>query len=162
MEFGTRLLSKSRELYISADGSLTANRELEIITNDLTKICEGLVDPDSTIKLKKPSGAEVALTTLSKSCKDLGDEFLGLLQDLKVRGRHKKWTTLYQAVRTVYKEKKIGLYEERLNNHRSQISTHLLSLLRYFTSFSKELTRLNFPIANIKVDSRALVRRWMS
>lgn len=112
VDLGSRLFSKGRELYKSADGSLTANKELEVITNDLTKVCETLMRPENQSTLMGPSEFEAALMTLIKSCKELGDEFLRLLRNLKVRGRCKKRMTLSEAVRIVCKEKKIRNYEQ--------------------------------------------------
>ena len=42
MEFGTKLISASLELYNSKDGTSSPNSELGIITKDLTGICSGL------------------------------------------------------------------------------------------------------------------------
>ena len=131
VDFGSRLLSKSQELYKSADGVTNVNRDLETITKDLTRVCSSLIQPEQYINKEQASDPEIALIPLCRSCKELGDELLLVLQTLKVKGRHQKWNTVRQALRTAWKESRILSYERRLGDFRSQIVTHLISIIRH-------------------------------
>ena len=131
VDFGSRLISKSQEVYKSADGTSNVNGNLETITKDLTRICSSLIQPEHYINKEQASVPEIALIPLCRSCKKLGDEFLSVLKTLKVKGRHQKWSTVRQALRTAWKESTILSYEKRLGDFRSQIVAHLISILRY-------------------------------
>ena len=130
VDFGARLVSGSREIYASADGSSSGNSQLEILTKDLTQVCSELVQPEAYIDQRDASQAERALVPLCRSCRQLGGELLSILQSLKVKSPHKRWETFRQALRSACKESKIRSYERRLGDYRSQIATHLLSILQ--------------------------------
>lgn len=129
IDFGTKVVSASFELY-SPDVA-SANKELETIMNDLTKICAGLEQPKDENDAPIPSKSELDLIQLSLSCKNLGEELLSLLHKLKVSGPHKKWQSFRQALKAVWKEKEINRYKKRTTSLRSEIAFHLISSLRY-------------------------------
>lgn len=131
VDFGTKLISASIELYKSKDGASSVNGELETITKDLTGICMGLTQPERRLDSTLASEPERALLPLAQKCKDLGEEFLGVLQVLKAKGRHKKWESVRQAIGNAWKEKEIHNYLQRLNGYRREIAIHLISILRY-------------------------------
>lgn len=129
IDFGTRVVSASFELY-SPDGT-SANKELETIINDLTKICAGLEQRNDQKDAQIPSKSEQDLIQLSLSCKKLGEELLSILHKLKVSGPHRKWQSFRQALKAVWKEKEIARYKERTTSLRSEIAFYLISILRY-------------------------------
>ena len=90
VDFGSRLVSKSQELYKSADGISNVNRDLEAVTKDLTSVCSSLIQPEQYINKEQASVPGTALIPLCRSCKELGDELLSVLQTLKVKHRHQK------------------------------------------------------------------------
>ena len=130
VDFGFKLMSGSHELYNSTDGSSSINSELEFITKDLTEICSRLSQNGSCIHDRMATKPELALLQMSQSCEKLAQEFLSVLQSLKVGTRHKKRSSIWQALRSVLKKKQIATYEERLRNYRSQIALQLTNIIR--------------------------------
>ncbi len=105
IDFGTSLISGTLERYRSATGTSIGNSELESITEDVKQLSIGL-----EANTKGSSKHETALKNLSGRCKDAADELLAVLVDLKVKGKHKKWESFKQAVRSIDKEKKIQVF----------------------------------------------------
>ena len=130
VDFGGRLLSGSLELYKSVDGTSSTNKELEFLVKSLNELCAGLSRPEHRIDQQQASAPELALLPLARSCTELGEELLSVLNALKVEGRFKKWESVRQALRSAGKEKEIRNYNERLNHYRSQIAMHITVILR--------------------------------
>lgn len=131
LEFSSRLVSATFELFEAAEGALSSNSVLEQITTDLKQHCDGLLPSVTSSNGPARTEPEAALLPLSKSCRDLGQEFLVVLEDLKVKGNRKRWQSARQALRTAWKAKDIQRYERELGSLRSQIATRLLEILGY-------------------------------
>ena len=130
LDFGGRLVSGSLELYRSHDGISSVHSEIEFIANDLTEMCGALMQPESRIDQQHAIKSELALIPLAQSCKELGEEFLSVLNSLKVKARYQKIDSVRQALKSEWKRKAIQDYEKRLKSYRSQIAVHLLEILR--------------------------------
>ena len=130
LEFGGRLVSGSLELYRSRDGTSSVHGELEFIADDLIEMCGALTQPESRIDQQHAIKSELALIPLAQSCKVLGEEFLSVLNSLKVKARYQKIDSVRQALKSEWKRKTIQDYEKRLKSYRSQIAVHLLEILR--------------------------------
>lgn len=136
VEFGSKLVVGGLDLYKSQDGALPANSELQLITEDLTGICATLMRPRNLMEERQMPEAELGLQKLSRSCVKLENEFLSVLESLKVKGRKRKWENVHQALSTTWRVKDVERYRIRLESYRSQIACHLLSILRYFSRYS--------------------------
>ena len=130
LEFGGRLVSGSLELYRSRDGTSSVHDELELLADDLIQMCGALTQPESRIDQQHAIKSELALIPLAQSCKELGERFLSVLNSLKVKARHQKIDSVRQALKREWKRKTIQDYEKRLKSYRSQITVHLLEILR--------------------------------
>ncbi|KAL8857713.1 MAG: hypothetical protein Q9178_005748 [Gyalolechia marmorata] len=140
VHFGSILITGTLELYTSIDGAKKVNRELEVLTEDLTRICAKATDPQNKTSVRDASDSEIALVTLFRSCHDLGQELLEVLQSLKVKDPRHKWTTFRQALRSAWKQSKIHEYEKRLGQYRSQITTHLITILSQIATGYSDIT----------------------
>lgn len=129
VDFGRKLVSGAVELYQATDGTSTANAELELIIQDLGEISAGL-EPGSLHQASGFTKDELKLQELAVSCKQLANEFLSLLESLKVQGPHKRWKSALQASRSAWKEKQIRSYMRRLDEFRSQLTVRLVAILR--------------------------------
>ena len=158
VEFGSNLVCGSLEIYKFADGATSMNSELELITEDLTELCSKLVRPVNFGDERLLPKAELDLLKLSRSCGALGRQFQEMLRSLKVKGRNRKWDSVRQALKSQWKAKDIKQYQERLDNFRSEIACHLLSILRYYLiRFARQCRRLppclQWPAKRITIDS---------
>lgn len=131
LEFGGRLISSTFELYGAAEGALSSNRALEEVSTDLKQLCDGMLPSVPSSNVPAMTESEAALLPLSRSCRALGQDFLVVLEDLKVKGNRKRWQSVRQALRTAWKAKDIQRYERQLGSYRSQIAVRLLAILGY-------------------------------
>ncbi len=101
VDFGSRILKGSHQIYESVTGALPANEELELRTRDLS---------DLIIKLQRPlqagDGSVTSdhttlkpLQSLCNACSLVAKELLGRLEGLKVEGKHKAWKSFGHAIK---------------------------------------------------------------
>ncbi|KAG8534382.1 uncharacterized protein KY384_001227 [Bacidia gigantensis] len=134
IDFGSKIVSSSFDIYKSVDGSSSVSRELISLTESLEESCDSLLEHQNSMTRHRSIKAEKDLLDLSRSCKELAEEFLGRLQSLKVNGGNRKWQSLRQAVKSAWKEKESQVFAERLEKYRSQILLLLVQILSGQTS----------------------------
>jgi hypothetical protein len=134
IEFGSKLLSQSRELYRSSRGSLAADHELHLVTSDLRALVLKLRNDASS---PRPSGfqpdAEETSSNFSKVCNEaiaLAEEILSRLNGLKVTGKHRAWASFRQAIKAAWSEKEKDNLTKRLLTLKSALETRVLLSLR--------------------------------
>ncbi|KAF2184494.1 hypothetical protein K469DRAFT_688947 [Zopfia rhizophila CBS 207.26] len=115
--FTSSIVSKSREVYNSAEGALVEQMELETVTQSLKGLIHDMQKRKFSILLS-PGGMNVS------------NELLSTLESLKVQGNRKKWNSFRQALNSVWNERKFEELENPVNRYRSQINTTLLLSLR--------------------------------
>jgi hypothetical protein len=111
-------------LYESADGALVEHLELESVARSLNELTRGVAKEASVTVGPK-------LETISRLCQDQSAELLEAIATLKVDGKHEKWNSFRQALKSIWKEEQIDRLKERVNQSRSQLNTVLLTTLRY-------------------------------
>ena len=127
--YGYKVVSGAFELYHSTDGTLSANKILETIAEDLANLCTEL-DQESLDSVKgSMTESEAALLPLARACKVTGQELLSVLEDLKLKSRHQKLESAWVAVKSRCKAKQLKDYEHTLGLYRSEIATRLLKIL---------------------------------
>jgi hypothetical protein len=122
IDFGSKLVAKSVQLYQSSDGALAENVDTETATNHLVLLNNKLRDANRT--------SDVELENLCKSCSTVADELIRALGELKVQGGQKRWKSMRKAIRTVWSKDKIQGIEKRLANFREVLSLHIIVDLR--------------------------------
>jgi hypothetical protein len=83
IELGSKLFSKSRDLYQSAAGISSEDAQLSIIARSTRILSEGLVVSSSNGDPRSPN--EENLSNLATECKDIAQEVLDALNQLKVK-----------------------------------------------------------------------------
>jgi hypothetical protein len=83
VDFIGKLIEKSAQLYHSSEGALAENIDTATATSHLVSLND---------KLKKDAGItrDEALGNLCKSCNDVADELLAVLDKFKVKWKHQK------------------------------------------------------------------------
>jgi hypothetical protein len=132
VDFTTKLLSKSRKIYNSADGALVENLELESVAGNLMELSSRISDAFRS----KADDVQLAwedhnLITLCDNCRSVAEEILGLLAKLRLKGKHGKWDSFRKALKTVGSENELDGLTRRLEGYRKQLDTLLLASLRY-------------------------------
>ncbi|KAF8850535.1 hypothetical protein BDZ45DRAFT_696655 [Acephala macrosclerotiorum] len=131
VDFGSKLVSRSQELYRSSNGSLTVNEELDLVTQTLLKI---------VAKLQRPQGSEVltgsgaddysSLVELCCSCTQVAEDIIAKLENLKITGKPRRWRTLKHAIKSCWTEKDLDALFKRLSMLRQALETHVMVELR--------------------------------
>ena len=122
VDFASRLISKSHELYTSSDGMLIEQKDLALITRDMKAIVG---------HLKQSQGpAADQLQTLSTECFRVADELIGALKELQCKGPPSRYKSVRQALRFAWSKEKIHEIEKRLHSLREQINLRICANLR--------------------------------
>jgi hypothetical protein len=131
--FVKEILSDSHELYLSADGALVQNLELEAVCRRLDGLVLNLDKKAARVANRGSQATEIdqQLATLSLETQKITKEFLGRLEKLKLNVGDNKWKTVRRAIESVVKSKDLELLANRLSKHRDQIDTALLLSQRY-------------------------------
>ncbi|KAH6880832.1 hypothetical protein B0T10DRAFT_495277 [Thelonectria olida] len=126
VDFGTRLLSDTYEIYQSASGHTTRDVELTTLSDELTTLGEKLQSrlqgaPDTT------SSSEATLRSLSARCIEASAKLKSAIEDLRLHssGTSKISTianSFVSALKAVWKKSEIEALKENLAEIRSQIT----------------------------------------
>src|SRR5437762_1834072 len=114
IDFGSRLLSKSRELYQASAHTTTEDRQLEIIARSLQRLSDNLVA--ASVNATQPSPVESDLKSLTKECRIIADELLAALDKLKTKDTRKKWNCFRDSLKRIWKSEKIDGLARRLDS----------------------------------------------
>lgn len=132
VDFGTKLVSKGKEYYRSAEGVLADHAEQSAVSSKLSELTNRL---SKSISLhgsgRKLSHAEAALLEVTEDCMRTSDDFIIALDGLKVAGPHRKWKSFRQALKSVWKKEGLQATEAKLDRLRQQVIIHLLAVMKY-------------------------------
>jgi hypothetical protein len=120
IDFGSRLLSQSLEVYSSAQGATKGTENLESITKHLRDLCYQLVARDPS-----PNRSSNALDEIAGGCLAIGNELATALSGLK-SVKHSHWSSFKVALATTWKKREIEEICSRLEQYKSQLTLHLL------------------------------------
>ncbi|OJD34129.1 ent-kaurene oxidase [Diplodia corticola] len=118
VDYGTRVLSTTYQIYQSGSGQTTRDVELSSLSQDLSDLSERLK--------KRPSGTpENALLHLCDRCVEASDELQRAIDALRARGTTRisvAASSLVSALKSIWTEDKIGRLRDRLSEIRSQMT----------------------------------------
>jgi hypothetical protein len=130
VDFGSKLISKSNEIYNDSDAD-GENVNIELATVDLTLLTEKLVSTS-------PAG-DPGLEALCASCTEVANKLLDVLRKLHVSGKKKKWESFRKAFMSMWSEKDIKELERQLISLKQQVTLRITVDVRY-VSFSCRIT----------------------
>jgi hypothetical protein len=135
VDFGIKLVSKTRQLHGSFKGALPENIEIE----DTSKRIYTMVDTfQSALTPRGQAGgqgpiseSDQILEEICKGCVDVSKQLLTRMEKLKVKDtKHRKWKSFRQALKTVWSKEGIREIQEKLAGFERQLGTHTLLYLR--------------------------------
>lgn len=137
VDFGTRMLSSTIELYKSTNGSLKVSEELELMTGDLQAVLVKLranTGPEAHHPPGPNSQCQTEIDehrdTFLEICNNailIAAELLSKLDSLKVKdGKHRVWQTLKAAIKTAWSKGEISELRERLSSLKESLTPQLL------------------------------------
>ncbi|OBT62583.1 hypothetical protein VE03_07372 [Pseudogymnoascus sp. 23342-1-I1] len=153
VDYSTKIVLGAAEIHASASGSLTKNVELSSITMDLRDISGKLVIDDQN-QSNTYSKDERALSSLAMQCRNVANTLLVALEDLSMKGPHKKWKSVRQALLSVWREKEIRDIQNRLDSFRGQLTTRLVATLyNQQSAMNVALQNLTYSHNYMKINS---------
>ncbi|KAI1372737.1 hypothetical protein F4677DRAFT_462863 [Hypoxylon crocopeplum] len=150
IEFITKLLSRSVEVYKSTTGTSRANLALEEICEQLSAFCDSL--RDGSKETTRTSASETALRGIADLCSADCAGLLAALNDLKVKdGNHRAWKSIRAALKLAWKgEHEIEKLIDRLRGRQSAMTLHICALSNTW------LQNLNGELRHHEEQNRAL------
>ncbi|CAG8981479.1 hypothetical protein HYALB_00003050 [Hymenoscyphus albidus] len=128
VDYGTRLLSNTHELYRSSTGTLEANNLLELVTIDLQALIAKL---RASISVQGAYQEELSFERLCDQAAQVAQELLGRLDNLKNKSTKKKpWESFQKAIKSAWSEREITDLKARLLGFREVLDSRLLFSIR--------------------------------
>ncbi|KAF2876481.1 hypothetical protein BDV95DRAFT_590592 [Massariosphaeria phaeospora] len=165
IDFSVKVLQKEYKIYQSADGDFIENPTLlqnavdnlfrllfQLENNDLKKLS---ADP----KRGKLSEAAEHLLKLGDETKLLATPLIDAILQAQAKGSYgdPKWTTLREALLTVWKKKDVTGLKKKLRNVRKDVDTSLLLALKQYLNQSAET---GLPV--FSAEDASHVERWQN
>jgi hypothetical protein len=125
VDFSSKILSATYELYTSTTRSLTVNDELELVTLDLKALLGRL--------RQNPKGQQRSNDGFTRLCEEaakVAQLLLDRLESLKVQCKHQKWRSLEKALKNAWSKQEIDGLRSRLSQLQQALDTHVLVSLR--------------------------------
>lgn len=131
VDFTSKLMTGTYEIYKAADGQLVEHSELGFITHCLTTHIQDLNESLQAKKLETClSQSDRDQERLGLECKDVAVKLLAALNKLKAQGKYKRWRSFRVALMTIWDKGRIEAFERRLNRFRQQLLVDVVAKLR--------------------------------
>ena len=126
VQFASEVISEGKRIYRSGDGTATDNHDLEIVTSDLVLLQSKIAkSTEGSLSNGAPS-EEVALRKICEVANELATKLLQKLNSVKAEGRHRRWDSFRQALKTVWCQKDIDRMAERLLKVQNDLQLQVL------------------------------------
>jgi hypothetical protein len=129
IDYSSKLVSKGRQIYRSADGALQENTEIEVVTTDFLKVVERLLAPKGlniNPSLASDNAIDVELQQILSHWKRITTEILVKLEKVKVTGNNRAWKSFRQALKAVSSKEDVDDIMRRLCMFRQQLEFRIM------------------------------------
>jgi hypothetical protein len=117
VDFSSKLVSTTTELYRSGRGALGENIDIETAAADLCGL---------QLQIKKSvSGCGSELQDLCQACDNIARELLDALSKIKVQANGQKWMSFRKAFRSIWSKEEIHQLENRLISLRIELNLRI-------------------------------------
>lgn len=125
VDFSSKLVKGSYEVYKSADGMTTNDAHINTVLTDLRSVTATLKS-----NLKGDSLNHESLRQLAVSCADASRELSDIIEDLKVKEGNPMWKSVEAKWKSMTKSKELASLDQRLNGYRLQVIIRLNLIMR--------------------------------
>ncbi|KAH6683967.1 hypothetical protein B0J14DRAFT_458323, partial [Halenospora varia] len=140
VDFGSKLLSSSVQLYKSTTGTLKVNDELELVAAEIKAL---------TSKLSSEEDLGANFQKICNETVDIANNILMRLDKLKIGGKNRVWKSLWQAINVAWTAEELAnlvdrlerlkrTVEKRFNNLDQQTQRIIVALLNQQESANEE------------------------
>jgi hypothetical protein len=163
VDFSLKIVSKSKDLYKSNNGTLKENAATETVTirlKQMTSRLRGQLGRNSNgIRNGTYDQArQDRLMDICKECSEVSDELIHHLGKLKVPtwSEKSKWKSFRQALKSIWSKPAIDEMAKRLEVLRAELDTHILEILRFVTSYREGVCSILTQHVSQKVDNLSI------
>lgn len=128
LEFGYDVLSKARDIQVSASGASSTNASLSSMAQRLDEVASSLQGSGAGATT---SSEEQSLTKLAAECRELCADLLPALEALRAKKPSSRRSALWAALRETTGRKNLDELQRRIDRCRQQLSVELAALTRY-------------------------------
>lgn len=129
VQFSCSLVSQTSAIYSSSTGQLQSHIELDVIAADLSRLC-------TNIRNGLSEQSDTQLGILASLCQKIADDLTAIVAKLKRNeGGNKKWQSFRQALKATINAKEVEQLSCRIEQLRSQMNTHMISVVWYAVPF---------------------------
>jgi hypothetical protein len=125
VDYSSKLISSTHEIYKSSTGSSRNHVYLEGIATRLLELSRSLEQPELT----GSSTHNKALHDLRAQCVEDAKDLLALIKSLQAK-KDSKWSSFRKALKSSWEREQVDRLEGRLKDHRSELAAQLTSMLR--------------------------------
>ncbi|KAF3928117.1 hypothetical protein AA313_de0203723 [Arthrobotrys entomopaga] len=127
VDFSTKLISKGKEIYKSADGVTITHAEQSALSSRLAQLTRALAESINPFTTRNaPTPAEAALREVTLECMQFAEDFNDAINQLQVIGGNRVWKSFRQALKSVWNKDKIEQQLVKQDRLRQQVIIHLL------------------------------------
>lgn len=136
-DFSSKLVSKSRELYRSADGVLQEDKEARTVAMRLNEMVQAL-QRGRYPRLALTNDANTRLQALCVECAEISTILVDRLHQIEVSSTtpHRKWKSFRQALKSVWNKREIDAMARKITQLRAELDTEIIVLMRYEIIYS--------------------------
>lgn len=130
LDFAAKVISGTWQIYNTSAGlDSKRNSHVRTITEDLTKLTDGIRKPMQTSSSQPLPPRDEAVLKLAERCGEVGTRLLAALDLLQKKPRSKggqSWDSFVIALRTVWSQDSIDALKNDLRDYRQQMTIHLI------------------------------------
>ena len=128
VDFGSKLISQTQEIYHSANGATKDVVTYREVTDDIKSLYRDLAQKDDNFQ--RCGEDEIALGKLVDACNREAEALIDLLATLEVPEGSTRWTSFKKAIRSARKKETTEGIEKRLHKIQGQINSRLQFMLK--------------------------------
>ena len=132
IDFISTIISESREVYGSTTGLLKENADLESMSATLSEFIVTL-SASTKIGASAPfySPEEGRLKSTAESCREVAEQILTTLQDLKIdKIRNRTWQSVRSAIKSRWSGQKLEALRRKMSDFRNQMVLQFSKIIR--------------------------------
>ncbi|KAH6673405.1 hypothetical protein B0J14DRAFT_666740 [Halenospora varia] len=161
IDFSRKIVCKSKNLYLSADGALDENRLSETVTMRLSQLVQRIETTPNSLP-SNFSDAESRLETIRKECTLISTQLIQRLHQLKVPdcSRYRRWKSFRQALKTVWSKSDIDAIARQLSDLRAELDTEMLVILR--EGFASMSIKTKSQLESLDIKTQGVLNKLLS
>jgi hypothetical protein len=130
VDFAGNLVSATRKISASETGELRENEENESIAKKLTALNDRLLAAGEATVPPSMSQNEAEIRKLCSECSKVAKELLDALEKSRPQTKTGSFLSFRIALMSVWNQKQMETFKNRIENYRQQLVMHILASLR--------------------------------